>query len=297
MSATIPNTSLLSVTTVSENYVIASSVLGATSTDPRNINIIANADLTPSQIVPLNIGALTNMDLYITSPTTGISLELYDEFGNVLTPVAFTPTSTASFFYRLLAGTIYNLAMIFSAEQPSTTTLMTLTSQIIPATSDYFSNGITNTLTSGNVTFTTDAYGTATWTFNNYPVVASTPGVTSTYLKVGEASVAISSGALNIKSSNTSVFVGYTQGFYPRNSCVFDIQVLVTTTFTGTITIGVVGAGVSTSSNLIATQTQPPIVTLSRKIMSEKRLLMRTSTSNMDMDEPINSSNKIMRVN
>lgn len=238
--------------TASQGCKITSSTY---NTLPRRLNILAplaTNQLVLNRAVTFTIETRLDCKLIVRVPTvTTFYLEIYDSDGNILpSGVLSTPTQLINTDYILIdnmkKNTNYYLVWVPLIVNTENTVLFSLSAQITPLVSDYFSGGfeISNNLPVG-VTSMPQLNGSVLFQFTNVPV---TIGMNIILAVLSNAKI---SGALVIQSSDTTTFPNITQNFNVMNNVYVVGNAIRNTVFTGTILATIQGVGVVNDVSII----------------------------------------------
>ena len=121
--------------------------------------------------------------------------------------------------------------------------LLELQANMTPIVTDFIPSGWENQLVIDNLTtfLALDAYGNPTYTFVNYPVVASQQ------INLTDSNEAVQSANVTVTSSDTTFFGNQSLTFDPPSGIQVYILPLKTGTFSGTQVINISGTGTPTN--------------------------------------------------
>lgn len=239
------NINPLSLTTASDstNYKITSNSIGGTSLSllfKTILDVEKFSAITYSLVSPVSstlVGAAQ-------SGITDLTVSFYTPAGALLSSTILTALPQQLF--EMVAYEEYNMVVSNGGLIVGGTDAFYMDSFITPNTLYFFNDGIQNTSDLSGVVATTDSLGSVTWTFTNVPITTNSQYV------LGNAQIAVQSGALNVTSSDPTVFASYVQLFNPQNSILIALTGLKNTSFTGTVKAAVDSVGVLTKIKLTA---------------------------------------------
>lgn len=237
----------------------------------------------------------SNQSFYVNSPLAlwgstiinGVSCQLRDATGNVIgTP--FPRNDIDVFIATLVPYNRYILSFSVNATLPVNSSLARLSAFVANNVFDYFEGGFNNQLPlNGNVTLTTDIAGQFLYTFTNYALE------NDQRYDFASAIEGIQAGTATVTSSDTNFFPTYTQTFTVQNSIDFILQSSSTGTFTGTVSIGVIGVGAAIPVNFVpvcssglANQSSVGVAR-ARKAFIKKLLKYTEEDKRMDIQENV----------
>lgn len=216
----------------------------STTGGKRSVVITNNTAWSSGQWKYFTIKTSKPFDFYC-STNASIALEILDEQGNPQITTRFTNTVSTK-VTTLQSYFTYNIGLFASGALTAASTLLTITGQVLPTVSQFFSNGIVNQVppSTTGVAVAYDTFGQPTYTFTNYPLI------NGQQLVLALATFANQSGTLTITSSDSTVFNSYTDPFNVGSSIYVAVMAMKSTSFTGTITVGITGVGVGSTVDL-----------------------------------------------
>lgn len=206
--------------------------------------------IVAGRIRQYSFGFKENVQVSMFTNAAGNTYQVFDSAGNPITLVLSNTTTQVVF--NANAETEYILEVTYGAGLAVSVTGITMTATSTPTVYTYFENGfdISKWDNDSRVSSSTDANGTVTLTFTNYPLTRSVE------LTLASTEVANLPGQISGSSSNTALFSPVLFAIAPPGSYNVKIVPLQTGTFSFISVISVVGVGTSTPCQLILNSSQ-----------------------------------------
>lgn len=250
------------------NYLLTSPEPPRSGTSPNFFNVLISNTGSPTglrtithqcaQALPISsyysfsYTATSNIDLWAAVGSATSFLEIRTIKGIPLLTIPFSST-VSSFLISIISGETYVFTFYTSAALLANATLFTLVARSTQSVSNYFSSGFENAFLPlpSSVNITTDNFGQVTYNFTNYPLALGQR------INLCFASFAQQNGQVSITSSNPTIFSSYSDPFTLNSSVAVFIRANTAATFTGTVTVGIVGVGTSSQVSLEAISISP----------------------------------------